>query len=98
MTMRISRRAFNGGLAGLAAAGSTAFGVEPARADVATLEANTGFAELAPPELPATPIWGYEGQVPGPLIPRPTGRARQTPVRQQSAAGFDRALAWHQDR
>ncbi len=68
MTMRISRRAFNGGLVGLAAAGSTAFGVEPARADVPTLEANTGFAQLAPPELPATPIWGYGGQVPGPVV------------------------------
>ena len=53
---------------GLAAAGSTAFGVEPARADVPTLEANTGFAQLAPPKLPATPIWGYEGQVPGPVV------------------------------
>ena len=68
MTMRISRRAFNGGLLGLAAVGGSAFGAEPARADVPTLEASTGLAQLAPPEFPITPIWGYEGHVPGPVV------------------------------
>ena len=68
MTMRISRRTFASGLVGMAAAGSLPLLAPPARADTLTLEARTGSAQLVPPDYPATPIWGYEGQVPGPVI------------------------------
>ena len=33
-----------------------------------SLEARAGSAQLVPPDYPATPIWGYEGRVPGPVI------------------------------
>ena len=68
MTMRISRRTFASGLVGMAAAGGLPLLVPPARADTPTLEARTGSAQLVPPDYPATPIWGYEGRVPGPVI------------------------------
>ena len=66
--MRISRRAFNGGLLGFAAASGPALLAAPARADVPTLEARTGSAQLVPAGYPATPVWGYGGRVPGPVI------------------------------
>ena len=68
MTMRISRRTFASGLVGMAAAGSLPLLAPPARAETPTLEARTGSAQLVPPDYPATLIWGYEGQVPGPVI------------------------------
>ena len=68
MTMRISRRTLASGLVGMAVAGSLPLLVPPARADTPTLEARTGSAQLVPPDYPATPIWGYEGRVPGPVI------------------------------
>jgi len=68
MTMRISRRAFTGGLASLAAAGGPALLSAPGRAETPELEARAGSAQLAPPDFPATAIWGYEGRVPGPVI------------------------------
>ena len=68
MTMRISRRTFASGLVGMAAAGGLPLLAPPARADTPTLEARTGSAQLVPPDYPATPIWGYEGRVPGPVI------------------------------
>ena len=52
----------------MAAAGGLPLLVPPARADTPTLEARTGSAQLVPPDYPATPIWGYEGRVPGPVI------------------------------
>ena len=52
----------------MAAAGSLPLLVPPARADTPTLEARTGSAQLVPPDYPVTPIWGYEGRVPGPVI------------------------------
>ena len=68
MTMRISRRTLGSGLVGMAAAGGLPLLAPPARADTPTLEARTGSAQLVPPDYPATPIWGYEGRVPGPVI------------------------------
>ena len=32
------------------------------------LHARPGTARLAPPDYPETPIWGYDGRVPGPTI------------------------------
>lgn len=67
--MRMTRRAFTGGVLGLAAAGGTSLVAAPALADTPTLEAREGSAQLVPPgHAAATPIWGYEGQVPGPLV------------------------------
>ena len=37
------------------------------------LHAKPGTAQLAPADYPETPIWGYEGQVPGPTIRVPQG-------------------------
>ena len=74
MTARVrvpvpSRRAFLAGLAGLAGA-PNALLARPASAggSAPVLEARPGSARLAPPEYPETPIWGYAGRVPGPLI------------------------------
>ena len=33
-----------------------------------TLHARPGTARLAPPDYPETPVWGYDGRVPGPTI------------------------------
>ena len=38
------------------------------------LRAMAGTAQLAPPEYAATPVWGYEGMVPGPLLRVPQGQ------------------------
>lgn len=64
-----SRRAFleTAGAAGLTAAASAL----PGRAMAATpetLEARPGTARLAPAEYQPTPIWGYDGGVPGPTL------------------------------
>ena len=32
------------------------------------LRATPGSARLAPPDYPETPIWGYDGRVPGPVL------------------------------
>ncbi len=91
--MGISRRAFTGGVLGLAAAGGTSLVAAPALADTPTLEAREGAAQLLPPDHAATPIWGYEGQVPGPLI-----RVRQGErVRRRFVNGLPQAstVHWH---
>ena len=41
--------------------------------DSAMLHAKPGTARLAPADYPETPIWGYEGSVPGPTIRVPQG-------------------------
>ena len=66
--MLLSRRAFTGGLVGIAAAGSSLPFSWPALAAAPTLTARIDSARLAPPDFPETPIWGYDGQVPGPVI------------------------------
>ena len=66
-----SRRKFLRGVGALALAGPMGGRVFPARAgdrqDIA-LHARPGTARLAPPDYPETPIWGYDGRVPGPTI------------------------------
>lgn len=66
--MLLSRRAFTGGLLGVAASGASLPPAWPALADAPTLTGRIGSARLAPPDFPETPIWGYDGQVPGPVI------------------------------
>ncbi|WP_164659069.1 multicopper oxidase family protein [Tropicibacter sp. Alg240-R139] len=45
-----------------------------ANASVPTLTARLGQIRLLPDEYPETPIWGFDGQVPGPLIRLPQGQ------------------------
>lgn len=64
--MEVSRRRFLAGAATLALAGATpgianASGATPLRAMPAS-------AHLAPPGYPETPIWGFDGAVPGPVL------------------------------
>lgn len=71
-----SRRGFLGSAAAIAALGSAGGSPRPARADdeaSLVLRARPGTAQLAPAGLPETPIWGYEGRVPGPIIRVPQG-------------------------
>ena len=64
--MTIDRRSFlRGASAAALAAASPAIG---AAASPRLLRAMPGAAQLAPPEYDPTPIWGYEGRVPGPLL------------------------------
>ena len=66
-----SRRRFLSGAAALAVFGRAGGWAPAARGedrDGELLHASPGTARLAPPGYPETPIWGYEGQVPGPTI------------------------------
>ena len=66
-----SRREFLRGAGAIALAGPMGGWMSRARAgdrqDIA-LHARPGTARLAPPDYPETPIWGYDGRVPGPTI------------------------------
>ena len=71
-----SRRRVLGSAAAIAALGSAGRFSRPARADdeaSLVLRARPGAAQLAPSGLPETPIWGYQGRVPGPTIRVPQG-------------------------
>ena len=71
-----SRRRFLRSSAAIVALGSAGGSPRPARADdeaSLVLRARPGAAQLAPAGLPGTPIWGYEGRVPGPIIRVPQG-------------------------
>ena len=66
-----SRRRFLGGAAALAVLGRARGWTAPARGghDIGELlRATPGTARLAPSGYPETPVWGYEGQVPGPTF------------------------------
>ena len=64
--MNVSRRRFLAGAATLALAGATSARV--AAAGAPPLRAAPGSAHLAPPDYPETPLWGYDGRVPGPVL------------------------------
>ena len=64
--MNVSRRRFLAGSASLALAGAAPR--IAATRDATPLRAAPGSARLAPPGYPETPVWGYEGGVPGPLL------------------------------
>ena len=71
-----TRRDFLRRGAGLAIVGTVAGWVSPARAqssEATTLHARSGTVRLAPADYPETPIWGYDGRVPGPTIRLPQG-------------------------
>ena len=66
-----SRREFLRGAGAIALAGPMGGWVSAAGAggrEVIALHARPGTARLAPPGYPETPIWGYDGRVPGPTI------------------------------
>ncbi len=64
--MIIGRRPFLAGTGALAIAGA---GTRYSAADpVSVLRAAPGTARLAPAEYPKTPIWGYGGATPGPIL------------------------------
>ena len=65
--LSISRRRFLAGASMLGLAGATR-AVRAAAAEPPTLRAAPGAARLAPPSYPETPIWGYGGRVPGPVL------------------------------
>lgn len=71
---KITRRAFS---LGLASTSALPFVPHAARATseagFVDLVAQPGQAQLAPAEYPQTDIWGYDGQVPGPVIRVPQG-------------------------
>ena len=75
--MGLGRREFLTGAAALTS--GTLRGV-PASAgsgrysDPKRLHARLGSAQLAPPDLPETPVWSYEGRVPGPTLRVKQGR------------------------
>ena len=64
--MNVSRREFLAGVATLALAGTTHRGA--AAAGATPLRAAPGSARLAPPGYPETPLWGFDGSVPGPVL------------------------------
>ena len=69
--MTHSRREFLRGTGAVALLGATGGWGSPARAEdpeAITLHARPGTVHLAPPGYPETPIWGYDGSVPGPTI------------------------------
>ena len=77
MTMTHSRREFLSRTGAVALLGATGGWKSPARAadhETVVLHARPGTVRLAPPGYPETPIWGYEGSVPGPTIRVPHGQ------------------------
>ena len=69
--MSHSRREFLCRAGAAALLGPAVGGVPRAGAEdreAVTLHARPGTVRLAPPDYPETPIWGYDGRVPGPTI------------------------------
>ena len=75
--MTHSRREFLSGAGAVALLGAAGGWKSPARAadhETVVLHARPGMVRLAPPGYPETPIWGYDGSVPGPTIRVPHGQ------------------------
>ena len=79
--MSVSRRGFLAGAATLALAGASdmraaaanaaatnAVSPDSAAPEPPALRATRAAVRLAPPDYPETPIWGYDGRVPGPVL------------------------------
>lgn len=68
--MSVSRRRFLASAATLALAGASAGRTAAPRASPRppSLRAAPARARLAPPEYPETPVWSYDGRVPGPVL------------------------------
>ena len=69
MTIRMTRRAFCGALAG--SAGLAALPVRAAGPQ--TLTARVATVQIAPPKYAATEVWAYDGALPGPILRVPQG-------------------------
>ena len=75
--MTHSRREFlsrTGAIALLGAAGGWKTPARAAGHEAIVLHARPGAVRLVPPGYPETPIWGYDGSVPGPTIRVPHGQ------------------------
>jgi len=94
----ISRRRFLGGF-GLTAAllsrptRSFARDDSPAGNGFRTIHARPGQAALRGPDKPATPIWGYEGVTPGPLLR--VRRGAEVKVRLVNELSEPTLIHWH---
>ena len=87
MGPRLTRRAV---CAGLAAA---PFARPLAAQGTPTLTAREGSVQLAPPSYPETPVWSYDGLIPGPLIRAPQwGRVTRRLINELSAPT---SVHWH---
>ena len=97
--MGVNRRGFcrlaSGGMAAtlvpLAAHSAPAGGVTTLEA--ITLEAMEGKLQLAPAAAAATPVWGYGGQVPGPLLR--VRKGDEVAVRLVNKLAQPTSLCWH---
>ncbi|WP_432690258.1 multicopper oxidase family protein [Pseudooceanicola sp. C21-150M6] len=69
MTLRMTRRAFCGAMAGTAGLATL-----PVRAaGPQTLTARVTTAQIAPPKYAPTEVWSYDGTMPGPILRVPQG-------------------------
>lgn len=85
----LTRRAFLGSAAALAASPGLPRAAEAPR----VLRAAAASAQLAPAGQPATPVWAYDGAVPGPLLRIPQGgRVR---VELENALPQPTTIHWH---
>lgn len=69
--MTLTRRQVLAGTAAMAT--SAALSRHGLAADPPVLRAAPGTARIGPPDLPETPVWGYGGGVPGPVLRVPQG-------------------------
>lgn len=92
------RRRFLAGLAGLASApllagrGSAAPGAEPELVE-ARLAAGPARVQLVPSQYPATDVWAYNGQIPGPVLRLRQGDRLRVQVHNALAEGT--TVHWH---
>ena len=69
MASSLTRRAFCAGTVGTAGLAALPLSAQEA----ATLTARVSTAQLAPVSYPATAVWAYDGQLPGPVLRVPQG-------------------------
>ena len=67
--------------------------VAAAADDFRTITLKPGSAHLLGPDRPATPIWGYDGSVPGPTLR--VKRGEEVRVRIQNALAQPTSVHWH---
>lgn len=85
--MRVTRRSVLGGL------GALPFAHAPAWASVPVLAAQEAYAQIAPEGYDTTPVWAYDGLVPGPEIRvRQGGRVSRL---LRNTLPDDTAVHWH---
>ena len=91
--MAVDRRGFCGIVAGGMAATLVPLAPQAATAGEITFEATEGELQLAPAPAATTPVWGYNGKVPGPLLRVKKGD--ELAVRLVNKLGQPTSLCWH---